>query len=192
MHPQVFNQLNSRKIKDEYNVFDGLMRSRSFIYISLVEVVLQVRGKQCGCSRSRPHVQQLRGQIPQIDRQSAVALANESACAMSLLLHTSLKACQGMAAVGRCQAAGMCQQLVCTLQLIIMLTPIRTFFKVDYQTWYEWVIAIALGVGALLWAFIIKLVSRWAWHTAHQSLHHKPAALWQPQNSAIQQTCQLA
>ena len=59
----------------------------------------------------------------------------------------------------------MCQQLVCTLQLIIMLTPIRTFFKVDYQTWYEWVIAIALGVGALLWAFIIKLVSRWAWLT---------------------------
>ena len=58
MHPQVFNQLNSRKIKDEYNVFDGLMRSRSFIYISLVEVVLQVRGKQCGRSTSRPLVQQ--------------------------------------------------------------------------------------------------------------------------------------
>ncbi len=44
MHPQVFNQLNSRKIKDEYNVFDGLIESRSFIYISVVEVVLQVRG----------------------------------------------------------------------------------------------------------------------------------------------------
>ena len=59
----------------------------------------------------------------------------------------------------------MCQQLFRLLQLIIMLTPIRQFFKVDYQTWYEWVIAIALGVGALLWAFIVKLVSRWAWHT---------------------------
>eukprot|EP00891_Asterochloris_glomerata_P004702 jgi/Astpho2/4702/fgenesh1_pg.00067_%23_185_t len=82
---QVFNQLNSRKIKDEYNVFDGLVESRSFIYISVVEVVLQ---------------------------------------------------------------------------LIIMLTPISQFFKVDYQTWYEWLIAIALGVGALLWAFIVKLVSR--------------------------------
>ena len=71
MHPQVFNQLNSRKIKDEYNVFDGLMKSRSFIYISLVEVVLQVRGKQCDSSTNSPPVQQpLRGQMPQVDRQN--------------------------------------------------------------------------------------------------------------------------
>ena len=74
----------------------------------------------------------------------------------------------------------MCQQLFDMLQLIIMLTPIRQFFKVDYQTWYEWVIAIALGVGALLWAFIVKLVSRWAWHAAHHWLHLKPAGLCSP------------
>ncbi len=78
---------------------------------------------------------------------------------MSLVLHTPLNY-QGMGPSGHHQAAGMFHKLFHTLQLIIMLTPISQFFKVDYQTWYEWLIAIALGVGALLWAFIVKLVSR--------------------------------
>jgi Ca2+-transporting ATPase len=39
---QLFNQINSRKIKDELNVFEGLSRSRVFIYLTIVEVVLQL------------------------------------------------------------------------------------------------------------------------------------------------------
>ena len=39
---QIFNQINSRKIKDEYNPFAGLLNSATFLYILVVEVVLQV------------------------------------------------------------------------------------------------------------------------------------------------------
>ena len=40
---QIFNQINARKIKDEYNPFGGLGRGAAFVYILLIEVVLQVR-----------------------------------------------------------------------------------------------------------------------------------------------------
>ena len=40
---QIFNQINSRKIKDEYNPFSGMVHSATFLYILLIEVVLQVR-----------------------------------------------------------------------------------------------------------------------------------------------------
>lgn len=39
---QIFNQINSRKIKDEYNPFAGLLSSATFLYILLIEVLLQV------------------------------------------------------------------------------------------------------------------------------------------------------
>ena len=39
---QIFNQINSRKIKDEYNPFAGLLSSATFLYILVIEVVLQV------------------------------------------------------------------------------------------------------------------------------------------------------
>ncbi|DBA78916.1 TPA: hypothetical protein ACH3X1_008797 [Trebouxia sp. C0004] len=38
---QIFNQINSRKIKDEYNPFAGLLSSATFLYILVIEVVLQ-------------------------------------------------------------------------------------------------------------------------------------------------------
>ncbi|KAL3138057.1 hypothetical protein ABBQ38_005290 [Trebouxia sp. C0009 RCD-2024] len=38
---QIFNQINARKIKDEYNPFGGLGRGAAFVYISLIEVILQ-------------------------------------------------------------------------------------------------------------------------------------------------------
>ena len=40
---QIFNQINSRKIKDEYNPFAGLWNSATFLYILVIEVVLQVQ-----------------------------------------------------------------------------------------------------------------------------------------------------
>ena len=39
---QIFNQINSRKIRDEYNPFAGLLSSATFLYILVIEVVLQV------------------------------------------------------------------------------------------------------------------------------------------------------
>lgn len=39
---QIFNQINARKIRDEYNVFDGLWTSKGFLYILAVEIILQV------------------------------------------------------------------------------------------------------------------------------------------------------
>ena len=41
-----------------------------------------------------------------------------------------------------------------------MVTPLSTFFKVEYQDWKEWLFAIALGAGSLLMAMAIKFVSR--------------------------------
>lgn len=40
---QIFNQINSRKIKDEYNPFSGIGRGAAFFYILLIELILQVR-----------------------------------------------------------------------------------------------------------------------------------------------------
>ena len=40
---QIFNQINARKIRDEYNVFDGLWASKGFLYILAIEIILQVR-----------------------------------------------------------------------------------------------------------------------------------------------------
>ena len=39
---QVFNEVNSRKLKDELNIFAGLWRSTIFIYIILITIGLQV------------------------------------------------------------------------------------------------------------------------------------------------------
>lgn len=39
---QIFNQINSRKIKDEYNPFSGLRGGATFLYILLIEIILQV------------------------------------------------------------------------------------------------------------------------------------------------------
>ena len=51
-------------------------------------------------------------------------------------------------------------RVVLTVQVIIMVTPLSTFFKVEYQDWKEWLFAIALGAGSLLMAMAIKFVSR--------------------------------
>lgn len=39
---QIFNMLNSRKIKHEFNIFAGLWRSRAFLYIFTIIVGLQI------------------------------------------------------------------------------------------------------------------------------------------------------
>ena len=46
------------------------------------------------------------------------------------------------------------------VQVVIMVTPLSTFFKVEYQDWKEWLFAIALGAGSLLMAAATKSVSR--------------------------------
>ena len=43
---QIFNQINSRKIKDEYNPFSGLVGGAAFLYILLIEIILQVKSSQ--------------------------------------------------------------------------------------------------------------------------------------------------
>ena len=49
---QVFNEINSRKLKDELNIFAGLWRSRTFVYIIIVTIGLQV-GPSCPSLRSK-------------------------------------------------------------------------------------------------------------------------------------------
>ena len=45
---QVFNQFNARKIRDEYNVFSGLWKSRMFIYVMVL-----ILGFQASASSAR-------------------------------------------------------------------------------------------------------------------------------------------
>ena len=45
-------------------------------------------------------------------------------------------------------------------QLVIMLTPVRTFFKVVGQSWEEWLFAVAIGAGCMVWALVVKLLTR--------------------------------
>lgn len=46
------------------------------------------------------------------------------------------------------------------LQVIIMLTPVNTFFTVYYQTWQEWLFAIGAAAGCMLVSLLVKLISR--------------------------------
>ncbi len=39
---QIFNQFNARKIKDEYNIFGGILQSRMFIYVAVIILAFQV------------------------------------------------------------------------------------------------------------------------------------------------------
>ena len=50
--------------------------------------------------------------------------------------------------------------MVLPVQIVIMVTPLSTFFKVEYQDWKEWLFALSLGAGSLLMAMAIKIVSR--------------------------------
>ena len=50
--------------------------------------------------------------------------------------------------------------MVLSVQVVIMVTPLSTFFKIVCQDWREWLFAIALGAGSLLMAMAIKFVSR--------------------------------
>ena len=46
------------------------------------------------------------------------------------------------------------------LQLVIMMTPVRTFFHVRSQTWLEWVFAVGVGAGCMPLSLFIKLGTR--------------------------------
>jgi len=48
------------------------------------------------------------------------------------------------------------------LQVIIMLTPVNTFFTVYYQSWHEWLFAIGVAAGCMLVSLLVKLISRYA------------------------------
>ncbi|DBB18563.1 hypothetical protein WJX82_010215 [Trebouxia sp. C0006] len=82
---QIFNMLNARKIKHEFNIFAGLWRSRAFLYVFTIIV---------------------------------------------------------------------------SLQLIIMLTPVASFFSVTKQAGSEWLFALVLGFGSLLVSVATKAVVR--------------------------------
>ena len=45
-------------------------------------------------------------------------------------------------------------------QIIIMLTPLGNFFKVVPQSWQEWLFAVAIGAGCMVWALLVKLMTR--------------------------------
>jgi len=48
---QIFNQFNARKIKDEYNIFAGILQSTMFLYVAVTILVFQVSP----CQQSRQH-----------------------------------------------------------------------------------------------------------------------------------------
>ena len=49
--PQIFNMLNSRKIKDELNVFSGIFSSHMYLTVWVVIVLLQAWPSACVFAR---------------------------------------------------------------------------------------------------------------------------------------------
>ena len=52
------------------------------------------------------------------------------------------------------------QTFAMLMQLIIMLTPINTFFTVSHQIWQEWVFALGVAAGCMLLSLFVKVISR--------------------------------
>lgn len=46
------------------------------------------------------------------------------------------------------------------LQIVIIMTPVRLFFRVRTQSWQEWLFAVGVGAGSMPLAFLTKLISR--------------------------------
>ena len=51
------NQINARKVEDEYNVFQGILKSRIFIYIWISVVAVQACTAMTSSLCMRPNVQ---------------------------------------------------------------------------------------------------------------------------------------
>lgn len=82
---QVFNEINSRKIHDEFTIFQGIFKSPIFMGVIIITTGLQI---------------------------------------------------------------------------LIMLTPLGNFFKVDSLEWYEWVLTISIGAGTIPVSLLIRCLSR--------------------------------
>jgi len=52
---QVFNELNARKINDDFNIFDGLHRHRAFLVIFFITVIIQTIVTEFGSSAFQTH-----------------------------------------------------------------------------------------------------------------------------------------
>jgi hypothetical protein len=53
------------------------------------------------------------------------------------------------------------------LQLVIMMTPMGTFFKVIPISGLEWAISVGVGLGAVLVSFLTRLITRLACGPSH-------------------------
>ena len=89
---QVFNEINSRKILDEYNVFAGMQRSPIFIAVLLVTVGLQVVIVQTPLA-SIFHVTDLNGARP---AQHVACLASAAAAAAAVAAAACLRDLLGL------------------------------------------------------------------------------------------------
>lgn len=43
---------------------------------------------------------------------------------------------------------------------VLIINFLGMFFKVEPLNWQEWLVTVAIGSGALLWSFIVRLLSR--------------------------------
>lgn len=39
---QLFNEINCRKIHDEFNVFEGVMQNRVYVYVTILQILMQI------------------------------------------------------------------------------------------------------------------------------------------------------
>lgn len=54
----------------------------------------------------------------------------------------------------------LARAVLCCHQVIIMQTPVGTFFKVHPISGVEWAISIAIGISAIPVSILVRLLSR--------------------------------
>lgn len=170
-------------IHDELNVFRNIFRAPMFLWILLLEAALQVHPSLHPCALFaclRPHEASIQCFycLQQWFRPVGLCLHASAASEERRSCHVDYvtqRTCQQPFLYGvrqdNAHQAGSGRGVACVpaSQVVIMVTPVGTFFKVDTQNWQEWLFAIALGAGSLLVALAVKLISRRA--LQHHSLH---------------------
>lgn len=122
---QMFNMFNARKIRDEYNIFEGICKAHMFLSIWTLIVVFQVY----------------------------------SICMLTSCTHTCLESFfVNILVLVTSTSRGHMGVCAC-MQLVIMFF-LGGIFKVERQSWAEWLVSMAIGTGSIPVSFFTKFITR--------------------------------
>lgn len=133
---QLFNEINSRKIRDEYNVFEGMFHSHIFSLVLIITAGFQVCSL-CWCGAESGAVANSACQ------ENPIAPVASSSSSCFVAHHFLINTCP----------------IHATPQVIIMFF-LTGVFKTTRLNGYEWLFSVLIGSTSLVVSFVIKYVSR--------------------------------